>query len=121
MYLFDAAAESAPGDELFHPADPGQPAGRVAAAAPRPEGGGCSLLAELKLAAHDGGVLHLRSPDGPALVQENHAVTDPLGEVHVVGCEQDGGSGQAEQLQALDQVELGAVVEREGGLIQQQD
>lgn len=65
-FLFDVDADAQAGQELFHSADPGQPAGLVANAAPRPDGGS-SVLAEVKLAALDGGNLHLGAPDGPML------------------------------------------------------
>ena len=64
---FDSPADLAPGQEIFHSADPGQPAGEVAMAAPRPDGGS-SALVEIKLAALQGGSLHLGSIDGPLLV-----------------------------------------------------
>jgi folate-binding protein YgfZ len=61
----------APGQELFHSADPGQPAGMVALAGALAAGHGGPTgyvaLAELKLAALDGGTLHLGAADGPAL------------------------------------------------------
>ena len=74
MFLFDAdvdaRADATPGTELFDARDPGQPAGMVVNAAPTP-GRGCSLLAEVKLAAVDGlspvQQLHLGSATGPAL------------------------------------------------------
>ena len=66
-FLFDCDAAAAPGQELFSGADPAQPAGIVAAAAPRPGGGGFSVLAETKLAAIDGD-LHLGSVGGPKLI-----------------------------------------------------
>ncbi len=59
-------AALAPGQELFHSADPGQPAGLVALAGTLP-GLGAVALAELKLAALDGGTLHLGAADGPLL------------------------------------------------------
>jgi hypothetical protein len=65
--LFDSAADLAPGQDVFHSADPGQPAGLVALAAPRP-GGGCSALVEIKLAALDNGSLHAGAADGALLV-----------------------------------------------------
>ncbi|QPF73954.1 folate-binding protein YgfZ [Roseateles sp. DAIF2] len=69
-FLF--ATEDAPapqvGQELFHSADPGQPAGLVAAAAQR--GGRGLLLAEVKLAALDEGSLHLGAADGPRLAPQ---------------------------------------------------
>lgn len=69
MFLFDVDAAASAGQELFHSADPAQPAGMVANAAPRPDGGGASMLAEVKLAALDAGTLHLGSPGGPLLVR----------------------------------------------------
>ena len=64
---FDSTADLAPGQEIFHSADAGQPAGEVALAAPRP-GGGSSALVEIKLAALESGSLHLGSVAGPLLV-----------------------------------------------------
>jgi folate-binding protein YgfZ len=55
-----------PGQEIVHSADPGQPAGLVALAGELP-GIGPVALAELKLAALDGGSLHLGTADGPLL------------------------------------------------------
>ncbi|HZE90252.1 MAG TPA: folate-binding protein [Rhizobacter sp.] len=67
-FLFNAAAPAAAGQEIFHSADPGQPAGMVVNAAPALQpGAGSSLLVELKLAALDGGNLHLGSIEGAAL------------------------------------------------------
>ncbi|MET0518131.1 MAG: folate-binding protein [Burkholderiaceae bacterium] len=67
--LFSAPAASAKiGQEIFHSADPEQPAGLVAAAAGRE--GQALLLAEVKLAALEGGSLHLGSAEGPALRQQ---------------------------------------------------
>lgn len=71
LFSVDGATEGAPqiGQELFHSADPGQPAGLVAAAAQR-DGRGL-LLAEVKLAALEGdGTLHLGAADGPALTPQ---------------------------------------------------
>lgn len=64
--LVESTAPLAPAQELFHSADPGQPAGMVVLAAPRP-GGGSVALVELKLAALDGGSLHAGAADGPAV------------------------------------------------------
>ena len=64
--LFDSAVPLAAGQEVFHSADPGQPAGLVALAAPR-AGGGSSALVEIKLSALDSGSLHLGAADGPRL------------------------------------------------------
>ena len=55
-----------PGQEIVHSADPGQPAGLVALAGDLP-GLGPVALAELKLAALEGGTLHLGTADGPLL------------------------------------------------------
>ncbi|RZT93774.1 YgfZ/GcvT domain-containing protein [Rivibacter subsaxonicus] len=63
----DGAAEMKAGDEVFWSADPLQPSGLVACAAPRPDGNGFSAIVELKLAALEGGTLHLRAADGPQL------------------------------------------------------
>jgi folate-binding Fe-S cluster repair protein YgfZ len=68
-FLFDVDAAAAPGQEVFHSADPGQPAGQVANAAPRVDGTGASVLVEIKLAALEGGDIHLGSADGPVLAQ----------------------------------------------------
>jgi tRNA-modifying protein YgfZ len=64
--LFDSDAALHPGQEVFHSADPGQPAGLVVLAAPHPKGGS-SALVEMKLAALDGGTLHAGQADGPLL------------------------------------------------------
>lgn len=67
MFLFDCGAIASAGQEVFHSADPDQPAGMVANAAPCPDGTGSSALVEVKLAALQDGSLHLGSPQGPAL------------------------------------------------------
>jgi folate-binding protein YgfZ len=67
MFLFDVEHEARAGMEVFHSADPAQPAGLVVNAAPRLQGEGSSALVELKLAALDGGSIHLGAPDGPSL------------------------------------------------------
>ena len=64
--LFDSDAVLQAGQEIFHSADPGQPAGLVANAAARP-GGGSTVLAEVKLAALGAGSLHALAADGPLL------------------------------------------------------
>jgi folate-binding protein YgfZ len=66
MRLFDAPVQAAAADEVFHEADPSQPAGLVVNAAPNPAGS-WSALVEIKLAALEGGAVHLRMPDGPVL------------------------------------------------------
>ncbi len=77
MFLFDVAAAASAGQEIFHSADPGQPAGLVANAAPSPESGS-RLLAEVKLAALEGGTLHLGSAEGPALQRRELPYRVPL-------------------------------------------
>lgn len=54
-----------PAQEVFHEADPGQPAGMVVLAGAH--GGSHAGLVELKIAATEGGVLHLGGADGPVL------------------------------------------------------
>ncbi len=72
MYLFEVAAQ-APlakvGQDVFHEDDPGQPAGMVVSTAPLPQGGGSAMLVEIKLAALEGGTLHLGHVDGPVLTR----------------------------------------------------
>jgi tRNA-modifying protein YgfZ len=75
-FVFESSAAAQPGQELFHSADPAQPAGRVANAASL--GDRHALLAEVKLAALDGGSLHLGAPDGPALVRAAMPYEVPL-------------------------------------------
>jgi folate-binding protein YgfZ len=72
--LFTAPVAARPAQELFHSADPGQPAGQVVLAASW--GGGHRLLAEVKLAALESGSLHLDSATGPML--ERSALPYPL-------------------------------------------
>ncbi len=55
-----------PGQEVFHEADPGQPAGLVVLAGKLP-GSGPVALVELKLSALEGGALHAGAADGPLL------------------------------------------------------
>ena len=66
--LFGSDATLAAGQEVFHSDDPGQPAGQVALAALRPDGGS-SALVEVKLAALGHGSLHAGAADGPLLSQ----------------------------------------------------
>jgi tRNA-modifying protein YgfZ len=75
-FVFDSSAATRPGQELFHSADPAQPAGRVANAASL--GDRHALLAEVKLAALDGGFLHLDAPDGPVLLRAPMPYDVPL-------------------------------------------
>jgi tRNA-modifying protein YgfZ len=76
MFLFDVAAPAAPGQEVFHEADPGQPAGMVVNAAAA--GAGSVALVEVKLATLGPGRLHLGAADGPALVQRALPYPVPL-------------------------------------------
>ncbi|MEJ6002287.1 CAF17-like 4Fe-4S cluster assembly/insertion protein YgfZ [Paucibacter soli] len=64
-FLFETAAPALVGQEIFHSEDPGQPAGLVAAVAER--NGRALLLAETKIAALEGGSLHLGRVDGAPL------------------------------------------------------
>ena len=64
--VVESDAPLAAGQEVFHSADPGQPAGMVALAAPRADGGS-SALVELKLSALVGGSLHAGAADGALL------------------------------------------------------
>ncbi|HTP73140.1 MAG TPA: folate-binding protein [Burkholderiaceae bacterium] len=66
MHLFATTGSARPGQELFHSDDPAQPAGMVVNAAEAP-GWGNRVLAEVKLAALEGGSLHLGSAAGPRL------------------------------------------------------
>ncbi len=56
----------APGQEIFHSADPGQPAGMVVLAG-QLDASTHVALAEIKLAALEGGSLHAGSAEGPLL------------------------------------------------------
>jgi len=63
--LFDAEEALAPGQEVFHSADAGQPAGMVVLAGGA--AGAQSALIEVKLAALHDGTLHAGHADGPLL------------------------------------------------------
>jgi folate-binding protein YgfZ len=65
MFLFECDAVAAAGLEVFHDADPGQPAGMVVNAAARHSGS--VALVEVKLATLESGSLHLGAADGAAL------------------------------------------------------
>ena len=65
-FVAHAPAELAAGQEVFAAADPEQPAGIVAQAAPAPDGG-WEAIVSLQLAAVEAGDLHVASADGPAL------------------------------------------------------
>ena len=64
-YLAHADAELAPGADVFSPADPEQPCGTVAQAAPAPTGGWDAIVS-LQIALAEGS-LHVGSPAGPQL------------------------------------------------------
>jgi len=67
LFLFDTEAPASAGEEVFHSADPDQPAGMVVNAAPNPRASGSCALVEVKLAALQEGSLHLGSPQGAAM------------------------------------------------------
>jgi hypothetical protein len=87
--LFSADARASAGDEIFHSADAGQPAGRVvnAATGHHGEGGRHWLLAEVKIAALAGGELQLGAPGGPRLIRHELPYAVPV--------ESEGGSAAA--------------------------
>ena len=64
-YALSSGSPAAPGDEVFHSGDPGQPAGQVVLAASH--GTSHAVFAELKIAALAEGSLHLGGPGGPLL------------------------------------------------------
>jgi folate-binding protein YgfZ len=65
-HLFESAGSLAAGMEVFHSADPAQPAGMVVLAASLPADRHCALV-ELKMAALQDGTLHAGSRDGALL------------------------------------------------------
>ncbi|MFO1329339.1 MAG: folate-binding protein [Rubrivivax sp.] len=65
-FALHGTAPMAPAQEVFHSADPGQPAGQVVLAGQLAPGR-VHALVELKIAATEGGTLHLGAPDGPPL------------------------------------------------------
>lgn len=65
-YLVQAHVAMAPGQEIVHSADPDQPAGQVVLAGTL-DGNRYDALVELKIAATEGGSLHLGSAAGPVL------------------------------------------------------
>lgn len=68
MYRLSGTVEMAPGQEVFHTADPGQPCGQIVNAAPTAHEGGWEALAELKIAlAEQADGLRLGADSGPAL------------------------------------------------------
>jgi tRNA-modifying protein YgfZ len=78
MFLFECDAAAVVGQEVFHDADPDQPAGMVVNAAALPNGAGSVALVEVKLAALDHGSLHLGAADGAALRSIALPYTVPL-------------------------------------------
>ena len=78
MFLFDCAAQASAGQEVFSSADPGQPAGVVANAAPQPGLPGSSALIQLKLSEMQRGSLHLGSAEGPLLQRRDLPYDVPL-------------------------------------------
>ncbi|MDO9072756.1 MAG: folate-binding protein [Rubrivivax sp.] len=64
-HVVEAAVPLQPGQEVFHSADPGQPAGMVVLAGAW--AGRHAALVELKLAALESGSLHAGAADGPVL------------------------------------------------------
>jgi tRNA-modifying protein YgfZ len=75
-FAFDSSVVAQPGQEIFHSADPSQPAGMVANAGLI--GGRWRVLAEVKLAALEAGSLHLGAADGPALARAALPYAVPL-------------------------------------------
>ncbi|MFN3304809.1 MAG: YgfZ/GcvT domain-containing protein [Roseateles sp.] len=65
LQVFETDGEAAVGQEIFHSADPEQPAGVVAGCGTR--GGRSVIAAEIKLAALEGGSLHLGHASGATL------------------------------------------------------
>lgn len=66
LQVFETDAAASVGQEIFHSADPEQPAGVVAGCGKRD--GRTIIAAEIKLAALDGGSLHLGHAGGAALM-----------------------------------------------------
>lgn len=65
-YLVHSPVEVKPGDPVFSPADPEQPAGTVVQAAAAPQGG-FDALVSLQVAAVEAGALHVLQVPGPLL------------------------------------------------------
>ncbi|HEY8877587.1 MAG TPA: folate-binding protein [Roseateles sp.] len=65
LQVFETDVSAAVGQEIFHSADPEQPAGVVAGSGTRD--GRTAIAAEIKLAALEGGSLHLGSASGATL------------------------------------------------------
>ena len=65
--LLASPAAMSEGQEVFHDADPGQPAGLVALAAPTAHGEHVALVEVKRALAEGAGAFHLGAADGPAL------------------------------------------------------
>ena len=65
-YLAHCEEMLAAGQELFHGSDPSQPCGRVAQAAPAPQGG-CDAIVSVQTQAAASGTIRAGSPDGAPL------------------------------------------------------
>ena len=78
-FVLGAESSARPGQEVFHDADPDQPAGQVVNAASW--AGSHRALVELKLATVDSGALHLGSATGPLL----HRMAQPYVIPHEAG------------------------------------
>jgi folate-binding protein YgfZ len=76
MFLFETDSQAAAGQEVFHSADPEQPAGMVVNAAPVADGRSAALV-EVKLASLDSGSLHLGAAGGPLLSLDKLPYTVP--------------------------------------------
>jgi folate-binding Fe-S cluster repair protein YgfZ len=77
MFLFEVGGEASAGQEVFHSADPAQPAGMVVNAAPM-TGGRSAALVEVKLAMLEAGSLHLGAAGGPPLARGELPYDVPL-------------------------------------------
>jgi tRNA-modifying protein YgfZ len=66
MFLLEGASALAPGSEVYHDQDPGQPAGMVVLSAGAPDGRHAALV-ELKIAATQSGRLLAGGAEGAAL------------------------------------------------------
>ncbi len=66
-HLFETDSAITADQEVFHSSDAAQPAGLVVNAARNPSGSGFSALVEVKLAALEGGSLHVGAADGGLL------------------------------------------------------
>jgi hypothetical protein len=82
-FLFGCGQPLEAGQEVFHSADPAQPAGMVVNAAgvpPSESGAGWQALIEVKLATLESGSLHLGSSDGALLNRLPMPYPVPIGE-----------------------------------------